>query len=262
MFFFENDRWEDRCWWYSEWSFLEEKGVQICWKPDKEIPRHFIDVIFGQSKKSQGGTIRSIQFYQHLGVAQVFYEDSDCSSVVDRVVAHGCVTFQTFTFIPRLLQRTIDRRHLALSNLPLTSHELDLYIEKISPSSRKFTWEYYQNDPGIILIEYDDDIGKRNSSREQYSMKFCFWLDFAQIYVNLRQHPEYQGSIIHPIQLYLPEILLLEYDSNPSEDEIRTWFSSVHLFHIRTYSFCCFVHFFSHQGKSNLFFINTKRNTI
>ena len=82
--------------------------------------------------------------------------------MVDRVVSHGSVPFQSFTFIPRLLQRTIDRRHLGLNDIPANCNEIDLYIEKISPSSRKFTWEYYQNDPGIILIEYDDDIGETN----------------------------------------------------------------------------------------------------
>ena len=88
-------------------------------------------------------------------------------------------------------------------------------------------------------------------------------IDFPQICVNLRKHPEYQGSIIHPVQLYLPEVLLLEYELNHSEEEIRQWFSPVHLFHIQTYSFCSFVHFYSHQGKSNFFFtMNKKKSTI
>ena len=58
--------------------FLVEKGVQICWKPNQEIPRHFIDVIFSHPNKSNGGPIRITQLYQHLGIAQVFYENSAC----------------------------------------------------------------------------------------------------------------------------------------------------------------------------------------
>ena len=59
------------------WSLLAEKGLQICWTPSEEIPGHFIDMIFSNHRKFNGGPIRSCQLYQHLGVAQIFYENSD-----------------------------------------------------------------------------------------------------------------------------------------------------------------------------------------
>lgn len=57
--------------------FLAEKGVQICWDPQKNIQTHFIEVIFSNQGKSNGGPIRSSQIFQHLGVAQVFYQNSN-----------------------------------------------------------------------------------------------------------------------------------------------------------------------------------------
>ncbi len=80
--------------------------------------------------------------------------------VTDRVILHGPVTFQSFTFTSRLLQRTIDRRHLCLSNMPLKRDRIDLYIETISKPYKKINYEYYQNDPQMMIVEYDEDIGK------------------------------------------------------------------------------------------------------
>jgi len=56
---------------------LVEKGLQICWKPKQDIQTHFIEVIFSNQVKSDGGTIQTHQIYQHLGVAQLFYQNSD-----------------------------------------------------------------------------------------------------------------------------------------------------------------------------------------
>jgi hypothetical protein len=57
--------------------FLAEKGLQICWKPQKDIQTHFIEVVFSNQTKSDGGPMQIHQIYQHLGVAQVFYQNSD-----------------------------------------------------------------------------------------------------------------------------------------------------------------------------------------
>jgi hypothetical protein len=57
------------------------KGIQICWKPQKDIPTHFIEVVFSNQGKSDGGPIRTHQIYQHLGIAQVFYENSDSKKI-------------------------------------------------------------------------------------------------------------------------------------------------------------------------------------
>ena len=54
-------------------AFLVEKGLQICWTPDKDIQSHFIEVVFSHQGKSDGGPIRAHRLYQHLGIAQVFY---------------------------------------------------------------------------------------------------------------------------------------------------------------------------------------------
>jgi hypothetical protein len=53
------------------------KGLQISWKPHKDIQTHFIEVVFSNQTKSDGGPIRTHQIYQHLGIAQVYYQNSD-----------------------------------------------------------------------------------------------------------------------------------------------------------------------------------------
>jgi hypothetical protein len=55
--------------------------------------------------------------------------------------------------------------------------------------------------------------------------------------------------MINCIQLYLPESLFIEYHQNYSEDDIRKLFNKDKIFHIKTYSYCSFVHFYSHHGK-------------
>ncbi|CAF3380217.1 unnamed protein product, partial [Rotaria sp. Silwood2] len=88
---------------------LAEKGLQICWKPQKNIQTHFIEVVFSNQIKSDGGPIQTHKIYQHLGIAQVFYKNS---AISDRVALHGPITFQSFTFTSRLLQRIVDKRHI------------------------------------------------------------------------------------------------------------------------------------------------------
>jgi len=80
--------------------------------------------------------------------------------VVDRVIHHGPITFQSFTFTPRLLQRTIDLRHICFSNMPIETIRIPLYIDTISMPYKKTHFEYYQNDKQTIVVEYNEDIGK------------------------------------------------------------------------------------------------------
>lgn len=70
------------------------------------------------------------------------------------------MTFQSLTFTSRLLQRTIDRRHVCLSNMPLKRDHIDLYIDTISKPYKKLNYESYQNDLQMIVVEYNEDIGK------------------------------------------------------------------------------------------------------
>jgi len=207
-------------------QILAEKGLQICWKPDKDIQTHFIEVVFSNQGKSDGGPIRTHQIYQHLGVAQVFYQNSE---IADRVVLHGPVTFQSFTFTSRLLQRTVDMRHICFSNMPIESDRIELYIDTVSIPYRKINYEYYQNDKQIVVVEYNEDI------------------DFSKIFSNVRNHPECDGLMINCIQLYLPELLLIEYDQKYSQDDIIKLFDNKTIFHMKNYSHCSFVHFYSHH---------------
>jgi hypothetical protein len=82
--------------------------------------------------------------------------------VTDRVVLHGPITFQSFTFIPRLLERIIDIRHICFSNLPNEINHIESYIDTVSIPYKKINYEYYQNDRQIIVVEYNEDIGKIN----------------------------------------------------------------------------------------------------
>jgi len=61
-------------------SILADKGLQICWTPQKDIQTHFVEVVFSNQGKSNGGPIRTHQIYQHLGIAQIFYQNSDSKS--------------------------------------------------------------------------------------------------------------------------------------------------------------------------------------
>ncbi|CAF3811897.1 unnamed protein product [Rotaria sp. Silwood1] len=203
-----------------------DKGLQICWKPQKNIQTHFIEVIFSNETKSDGGPIQTHKIYQHLGVAQVFYQNSD---IVEQVVLHGPITFQSFTFTTRLLQRIVDKRHICFSNIPIETTYIKSYIDTVSMPYTKKTFEYYENDKQTILIEYNEDI------------------DFSKISLNIRNHPECNGSIINCIQLYYPETLLIEYDQEYSEDDIIKLFDRKKIFHVKTYLYCSFVHFYSHD---------------
>jgi len=82
--------------------------------------------------------------------------------VVDRVIRHGPVSFQSFTFTPRLLQRTIDMRHICFSNISCETNYIPLYIDTVSMPYKKLHFEYYQNDKQTIIVEYNEDIGKIN----------------------------------------------------------------------------------------------------
>ncbi|CAF4503322.1 unnamed protein product [Rotaria socialis] len=207
-------------------SQIPEQGVQIYWIPQNDIPIHFIEVVFSNQGKSDGGPMQTHTIYQHLGIAQVFYKHSDTA---DRVVQHGDATFQSFSFIPRLLQRTVDMRHVCFINVSIDTKLIPLYIDIVSKPYKKRHFEYYQNDQQTILVEYNEDI------------------DFSKIYSNVRNHPERDGLKIKCIQLYHPETLLIEYDQEYSECDIKKLFIHQKLFHIKTYSHCAFVHFYSHD---------------
>ncbi|UJR26717.1 hypothetical protein I4U23_008032 [Adineta vaga] len=203
-----------------------EKGLQICWTPLQDIQTHFIEVVFSNPGKSNGGPIRTHTLYQHLGIAQLFYQHTD---IIDRVINRGPVTFQSFTFTSRLLQRTIDTRHLCFLNMSLDTSYIPLYIDTVSMPYKTNHFEYYHNDQQTIVVEYDEDI------------------DFSKISSNVRNHPECSGLPIKCIQLYHPETLLIEYDQEYSEDEIKKIFKNGRIFHIKIYTFCAFVHFYSHD---------------
>ncbi|CAF2125611.1 unnamed protein product [Rotaria magnacalcarata] len=205
---------------------LADKGVQICWNPQHDIQTHFIEVIFSNQVKSNGGPIQTHRIYQHLGVAQVFYQNSD---IAERVNQHGPIKFQSFTFTARRLQSTIDKRHVCFSNIPLDTNHILSYIDIVSMPYKKANCQYYQNDKQTIIVEYNEDI------------------DFSRISLNVRSHPECDGVMINCIQLYLPEILLVEYDKEFSEDDIIKMFTGKRVFHVKTYLYCSFVHFYSHD---------------
>ncbi len=76
------------------------------------------------------------------------------------MIRHGPVTFQSFTFTPRILQRAIDLRHICFSNMPIGTIPIPLYIDAVSTPYKKASFEYYQNDKQTIVVEYKEDIGK------------------------------------------------------------------------------------------------------
>ena len=67
---------ENKNWLYLA-AFLVEKGLQICWTPSQDIQTHFIEVIFSNQDKCDGGPIRTHSLYQHLGIAQLFYRNTE-----------------------------------------------------------------------------------------------------------------------------------------------------------------------------------------
>ena len=76
-----------------------------------------------------------------------------------------------------------------------------------------------------------------------------FEQDFATIASNVRWHPECHGSTIECIQLFQPETLLVDFDRDYSENELRHLFDNARIFHIKMYAFCAIVHFHSYEGK-------------
>ncbi|CAF4969610.1 unnamed protein product, partial [Rotaria socialis] len=120
-----------------------DQGVQICWNPQNDIQTHFIEVIFSNQVKSNGGPIQTHKIYQHLGVAQVFYQNSD---IAERVNQHGPIKFQSFTFTPRRLQPIIDKRHVCFSNIPIDTNHILSYIDIVSMPYKAANFQYYEND--------------------------------------------------------------------------------------------------------------------
>ncbi|CAF4719725.1 unnamed protein product [Rotaria socialis] len=207
-------------------SSIPDQGVQICWNPQNDIQTHFIEVIFSNQVKSNGGPIQTHKIYQHLGVAQVFYQNSD---IAERVNQHGPIKFQSFTFTPRRLQPIIDKRHVCFSNIPIDTNHILSYIDIVSMPYKAANFQYYENDKQTTIVEYNEDI------------------DFSRISLNVRSHPECNGLMINCIQLYLPETLLVEYDKEFSEDDIIKMFNGKRVFHVKTYLYCSFVHFYSYD---------------
>ncbi len=116
--------------------------------------------------------------------------------VVDRVIRHGPVTFQSFTFTPHLLQRTIDMRHICFSNMPYETNHILLYIDTVSMPYKKIHFEYYQNDKQTIVVEYNEDIGKINIWILKnflffffYSKIFLRFLQMFEIILNVMDYP-------------------------------------------------------------------------
>lgn len=166
--------------------------------------------------------------------------------------------FQSFQFTSRLLKRTVDLRHLCFTNLPLESQRIIGYIDQVSLPFTKLHLEYYQQDRQIIVVEYNEDIGNELSLRlnDEFHLftHFSFIIeDFSKISANVRCYPECDGVMIKCIQLYLPETLFVEYDQNLSSVELMEFFSKHNVFHIKIYSCCAFVHFYSHYGKILIF---------
>ena len=81
--------------------------------------------------------------------------------VADRVIHHGPVTFQSFTFNSRLLQQISDVRHICFANIPPQSERIGSYIDVVSRPYKISRYTCYQNDPQMIVVEYNEDIGRR-----------------------------------------------------------------------------------------------------
>ena len=59
--------------------------------------------------------------------------------------------------------------------------------------------------------------------------------------------------MINCIQLYQPETLLIEYDQEYLEEDIFELFDKERISHVKSYPYCSFVHFYSHNGKNEFF---------
>jgi len=142
-------------------------------------------------------------------------------------------------------------RHVCFSNIPIETNHIASYIDTVSIPYTKNNFDYYQNDKRTIVVEYNEDIGKINLKKLYFNLIIFLFVfkDFSKIVSNVRSHPECDGFMINCIQLYCPEILLVEYDQEYSEDDIIKLFDEERIFHVKTYPYCSFVHFYSHDGK-------------
>jgi hypothetical protein len=182
------------------------------------------------------------------------------------VIQHGSVSFQSFTFSTRLLQRTIDQRRVCFINIPEECDNLMYYIDTVSTPYTRHHHDYYHRDRTTVIVEYNEDIGKTmNLFIEVFPlMLICVELltyvvsslvvvkDFAKISFNVRNHAHRHDLSIECIQLHRPETLLVEYDRALSDNDLKILFDKQRIFHIKTYSTCAFVHFYSHCGMSSI----------
>jgi hypothetical protein len=78
-------------------------------------------------------------------------------------------------------------------------------------------------------------------------------VEFSRICSNMNHHPEFHGRIIDCRPVFYPECLLIEHDRDYSLQTIEQLFheQQTRIFHIKTYTYCSFVHFYSYHGKSN-----------
>ena len=53
------------------------KALQINWIPASKIEEHFIPMIFSDANRTTAAPIFSYRNFQHLGIAHVFYRNSD-----------------------------------------------------------------------------------------------------------------------------------------------------------------------------------------
>jgi hypothetical protein len=54
----------------------------------------------------------------------------------------------------------VDMRHVCFSNMPVETNCISSYIDTVSKPYTRDHFEYYQNDKQIIVVEYNEDIGK------------------------------------------------------------------------------------------------------
>ena len=163
----------------------------------------------------------------------------------NRVIHHGPVTFQSFTFVTHPLQRTFDRRRVCFMNMPTDATS---YIEMVSLPYTIKQWDYYQEDRNLLIVEYDEDIGNLQRKTRSKQRSFCFEV-FAKISSNVRQHPECDGRMVACRPLYQPESLLIECEQECSSEDLQEWLGEETGAHIKTYSSCAFAHFNSHRGQ-------------
>lgn len=60
----------------------------------------------------------------------------------------------------------MDRRHVCLTNLPDESNSIESYIDRICKPYEKLRFGFYENDSQMIIIEFNEDIGKHPEQKE------------------------------------------------------------------------------------------------